>query len=118
MTVWLRGDDSAMKLAVFLRTPSRAGSLPQGIFCEHKFCVIPRSNVGASLLAIKVGTTLDDVSHQSSRALAALGDKRRLRKLRFTLLRWLTKLGPRAMATPIASTSITTRCAMREVSGV
>ena len=47
-----------------------------------------------------------------------MGERRRLRKLRLTLLRWLTRLGPRAMATPIASTSITTRWAMREVSGV
>ena len=57
-------------------------------------------------------------SSQSSRALTDLGDNRRLRKLRFTLLRWLTRLGPRAMATPIANTSITTRWAIREVSGV
>ena len=56
--------------------------------------------------------------NQSSRALTDFGDNRRLRKLRFTLLRWLTRLGPRAMATPIASTSMTTRWAIREVSGV
>ncbi len=55
---------------------------------------------------------------QSSRALTDFGERRRLRKLRFTLLRWLTRLGPRAMATPIATTSMTTRWAMREVSGV
>ena len=55
---------------------------------------------------------------QSSRAFTDLGDRRRLRKLRLTLLRWFTRLGPRAMATPIASTSITTRWAIREVSGV
>jgi len=55
---------------------------------------------------------------QSSSAFTDLGDNRRLRRLRFTLLRWLTRLGPRAMATPIARTSITTRWAMREVSGV
>ena len=55
---------------------------------------------------------------QSSSALTDLGDKRRLRRLRLTLLRWLTRLGPRAMATPIASTSITTRWAIREVNGV
>ncbi len=58
------------------------------------------------------------ILNQSSRALTDFGERRRLRKLRFTLLRWLTRLGPRAMATPIASTSITTRWAMREVSGV
>ncbi len=57
-------------------------------------------------------------SAQSSSAFTDLGDSRRLRRLRFTLLRWLTRLGPRAMATPIANTSITTRWAMREVSGV
>ena len=55
---------------------------------------------------------------QSSRAFTDLGDNRKLRKLRFTLLRWFTRLGPRAMATPIANTSITTRWAIREVSGV
>jgi len=55
---------------------------------------------------------------QSSNAFTDLGDSRKLRRLRFTLLRWLTRLGPRAMATPIANTSITTRWAMREVNGV
>ncbi|MCF5075864.1 EAL domain-containing protein, partial [Pseudomonas syringae] len=30
---------------------------------------------------------------QSSRALTDLGERRRLRKLRLTLLRWLTRLG-------------------------
>jgi hypothetical protein len=57
-------------------------------------------------------------SDQSSSAFTDLGDNRKLRRLRLTLLRWLTRLGPRAMATPIANTSITTRWAMREVSGV
>src|SRR5690606_3955556 len=55
---------------------------------------------------------------QSSALRTDLGDRRRLRRLRLTLLRWLTRSGPRAMATPMASTSITTRWAMREVSGV
>ncbi|MNT79140.1 hypothetical protein D3C72_2184460 [compost metagenome] len=71
--------------------------------------------MGARLAGDRASTGNAD---QSSVALIDLGDKRRLRKLRFTLFRWLTRLGPRAMATPMASTSITTRWAIREVSGV
>ncbi|TPG81768.1 hypothetical protein EAH78_02390 [Pseudomonas arsenicoxydans] len=43
------------------------------------------SNVGAGLLAIKVGTTLR--RRQSSSAFTDLGDSRKLRRLRLTLLR-------------------------------
>src|SRR5690606_20514358 len=37
--------------------PSRAGSLPQGIFSEHKICERLRSNVGVSLLAMALAQT-------------------------------------------------------------
>ncbi len=75
-----------------------------------------RNPAGASSLATEAPSF--KTGAQSSSAFTDLGDSRRLRRLRFTLLRWLTRLGPRAMATPIAKTSITTRWAMREVSGV
>src|SRR5471030_3026219 len=49
--------DSSLSDTSMLNVPpsSRAGSLPQGIFCDCTFCERHRSNVGAGLLANAVG---------------------------------------------------------------
>ncbi|VVO73354.1 hypothetical protein PS838_01416 [Pseudomonas fluorescens] len=92
----------------------RGSLLPLGRAAALKLLRLLRSRTGASSLATRPASNLA----QSSRAFTDLGDSRKLRRLRLTLLRWLTRLGPRAMATPIANTSITTRWAIRDVSGV
>ena len=93
MTVWRLVRYRQMKVVMF----------------EGAFAGKPRSYK----LHIPVGARLarEDAlkTNQSSRAFTDLGDNRKLRRLRLTLLRWLTRLGPRAMATPIANTSITTK---------
>src|SRR5690606_41409663 len=66
----------------------------------------------------KLADSLPTKRCQSSCAFNDLGERRRLRRLRLTHFRWLTRAGPRAIATPMASTSITTRWAIREVHGV
>ncbi len=48
----------------------------------------------------------------------ALCVRRSPRRLRLTFLRWLTSAGPRRIAIPMASTSMTTRWAMRDERGV
>jgi len=100
--VRLRSSRKIIQFGVVV-TDSRAATQPNG--AVRRFAKSPRHNKQIS-------------SNQSSRALTDLGDNRKLRRLRLTLLRWFTRLGPLAIATPIANTSITTRWAMRDVSGV
>ncbi len=101
MTVWRRVGYRQMKVVMF---EGAFASKPAPTFEMH-------SNVGAGLPANEGRNDLPAISeqNQSSSAFTDLGDSRKLRRLRLTLLRWLTRLGPRAMATPIANTSITTR---------
>ncbi|EJM91016.1 hypothetical protein PMI33_01550 [Pseudomonas sp. GM67] len=76
---------------------------------ENAFAGKPRSYRFALFVGARLAREDALKTNQSSRAFTDLGDNRKLRRLRLTLLRWLTRLGPRAMATPIANTSITTK---------
>ena len=79
MTVWRRAGYRGVNIA------QGCGEAEDAIASKLAPTFEMHSNVGASLLAIKVGTTFQQ--DQSSSAFTDLGDNRKLRRLRLTLLR-------------------------------
>ncbi len=88
MTVWLHGDDSAMKLTqgcgVFEDAFASRLAPTFDLGMTQNLCT-PEIPCGSEPARDHGRNDLRWL--QSSSALAALGDKRKLRKLRFTLLR-------------------------------